>query len=91
MAKLAAAVGYKNWNAANLQYGRLARQMAESLGILQAPLSDTFPGGFWGYVLMEWAGESSTPGDTAFVMRPELVSAIERQGWITHRPKLPGK
>src|ERR1043166_9593725 len=73
MAILAKAVGYKNSNAANLHYGTLAHRIGEQLGITRAPLSDTYPNGFWGYVLMDWAKGPGAAGHSAFVMRPEMI------------------
>jgi hypothetical protein len=82
MVNLAAAVGYPSWRAANLQYGHLARRVGQALGMLKPPLSDKYPGGFWGYVLMDWATGSADGGDTRFVMRAELVAAIDQLGWV---------
>lgn len=80
-ADLAEAVGYSSYKIVNLQYGKFARRLADQLGIAEPPLADQFRGGFWLYVLVDWAHERGRLGHTAYVMRPPLVSALKRLGW----------
>lgn len=74
--ELAQAVGYANSHAVNLQYGKLARRVAEQLGFSQPPR------GFWLFVLVDWAKEH--PDDaTAYVLRRPVIEALARIGIIT--------
>jgi hypothetical protein len=74
-AQLAAAVGYANGSAVNLQYGRLARRVAERLGVTEPPND------FWLYVLAEWAANrDSASGHTAFVLRRPAIEALQQLG-----------
>src|SRR5258708_36602393 len=59
-AQLASDVGYANYGAVNLQYGILAHRVAEGLGIFALPSR-----GFWGIVLVDWAG-GFDPSGTRF-------------------------
>jgi hypothetical protein len=78
--KLAEKVGYRNFNAVNLQYGTLAERVAGQLGLHEKP---ECPSGekAWVWVLVHWADERDASGDTAFVLRPEVVEALERLGF----------
>lgn len=74
-AQLAAAVGYANGNAVNLQYGKLAGRVAQFLGIDEAPK------GFWLYIFAGWAEErDAVSGHTAFVLRRPVIEALTRLG-----------
>lgn len=75
--ELAEEVGYSNAAAVNLQYGKLARRVAEALGIT-AP-----PRGFWLHVLADWAGEPDSKGHTRFVLRTPVVDAAARLGLVS--------
>jgi hypothetical protein len=73
--RLAEAVGFENYNAVNLQYGLLARQIADQLGI---ELSESVVAG----VLVEFVD----PGFAAnehfpWVLRPNVAQALEELGW----------
>lgn len=75
MSKLAEAVGYKNYRAANLQYGKLGKQIAKFLG--EEPdyrHADGSP--VWLFMLAEgWKNASS--GEWEWQMWPELAQALE--------------
>jgi hypothetical protein len=77
--QLADKVGYPSFNAVNLQYGKLAERVARKLGRDEKP---EVPGGYpdraWVWVLVVWADQRGAGGDTAFVLRPEVVEALER-------------
>src|SRR5438034_66955 len=76
-AQLAAAVGYANFNAVNLQYGKLAARVASQLGIRQPPLD------FWLSVLAGWAAERDpASGHTAFVLRRPVIEALRQLGLL---------
>ena len=81
-AYLAKAVGYASWKAVNLQYGKLARRIATELGLTEAPRQDHFIGPWWGHVLEDIAGGHAELGHTAYKLRPVVVSALERLGWV---------
>ena len=73
--RLAEAVGFENYNAVNLQYGLLARQIADQLGI---ELHDSVVAG----VLVDFVD----PGFAAnehylWVLRPNVAQALEDLGW----------
>ena len=77
-ADLAQAVGYDSGKIVNLQYGKVAHRIADELGVQDPPLADTFPGGWWGFVLSGWSRTRGTLGHTAYIMRPPLVEALQR-------------
>jgi hypothetical protein len=73
--RLAEAVGFENYNAVNLQYGLLARQVADQLGI---DLNESVVAG----VLVDFVD----PGFAAnehylWVLRPNVAQALEDLGW----------
>ena len=73
--QLAEMVGYANYGGVNSQYGRLARRVASGLGVTSLPEE-----GFWGIVLVEWAG-SYDPSGTRFRLRSQVVEALEQLGF----------
>ena len=81
---LAEAVGYANFNAVNMQYGRLARRLAEQLGIHEKQIAEGDPQtedrAWWLYVLVDWNGRDGD-GVTRFMLRPEAVEALRRLGF----------
>lgn len=74
--ELAPSVGYANAEAVKLQYGSFARRLAEQLGVTRPPA------GFWLHVLADWGSHLDASGHTTYKMRPQLVSALRRLGWI---------
>lgn len=79
--KLAEAVGYANYNAANLQYGSLGHELAEVLGYTPPERSNGEPIWFW-TISTGNDVESDPSGHYEFVMRPELVEALEGMRWV---------
>lgn len=80
-AQLASAVGYENFNAVNLQYGKLAARVAARLGVHRPPR------GFWLFVLAGWAADPDPDsGHTAFVLRRPVVEALRRLGLLAGTP-----
>lgn len=79
----AAAVGYSSYRAVNLQYGRLARAVADALRLpmpeasVSTVLVTFIPPGAEGN--LEWL----------WVMRPELAAALESLGWVRPDPPEP--
>ena len=80
--KLAEAAGYKNYNAANLQYGTLASHIAASLGFNPEKRPDGTPR-WWTAIsyLLDGHSEPET-GQFQFIMHPELVTALREMKWI---------
>jgi len=80
--RLAEAAGYANYNAANLQYGTLAKLLANHLGYL--PPKRTIDERMWWCTLSTGndASDATIDGHFEFVMRPELAAALEAMGWV---------
>jgi hypothetical protein len=79
--QLAQAAGYKNYNAANLHYGTMARLVAERLSFLPDKRKDGTER-WWKALSYEADGEDDTAdAHFKFVMRPELVSALQQMRW----------
>ena len=76
-AQLAKIVGYPNGGTVYLQYGRLARNVAEQLGLEKEQLY------FWLHVLAEWADKGEL-GHQAFVLRRPVIEALT---WLGILPK----
>jgi hypothetical protein len=74
--KLAQAVCYENYNAANLQYGSLGHELAEVLGYTPPVRNNGEPMWFW-TISTGSDAESDSAGHYEFAMRPELVQALE--------------
>jgi len=73
MAQLAESVGYFTGGTVNMQYGTLARRVAQQLGIVEPPK------GFWLHVLAGWAkNRDPESGNTAFVLRRPVIQALTR-------------
>ena len=80
--KLAEAAGYDNYNAANLQYGTLAFNLAGFLSYNPPKRKDGTP--MWWTTLsysLEGNAEPET-GQFQFIMRPELVTALRAMKWV---------
>ena len=70
---LAEAVGYTNWNALNLQYGLLAKRIADALGTGTRHLG----------LLVEFSRPKSVTNEHwLLVMRPEFAQALKSAGWV---------
>jgi len=80
--KIAEAVGYENYNAANLQYGTLGHQIADVLGYAPPKRTNGEPMWFWTLSSGNDASPETLDGHYEFVMRPELVAALERMKWV---------
>lgn len=82
---MAEAVGYANYNAVNLQYGTMARVVAEYLGYL--PPRRANGERMWWCTLSDGnqGSDATIDGHFEFVMRPELAAALEELHWV--KPK----
>jgi hypothetical protein len=79
--QLAEAAGYQNYNAANLQYGTLAFNVAGVLGYTPERRSDGSPR--W-WTTLSYAVDGTAEPDTGhfqFIMRPELVITLREMRW----------
>ncbi len=75
MTRLAESVGYKNYAAANLQYGKLAKKLCEAM---EAEPDDRYEDGspFWLSIIAEaW---KNNDGEYEFQMWSELAEALEK-------------
>jgi len=75
---LAAAVGYANYGAANLQYGTLGKNLYEELPIILPKRSDGSL--IFTYMLATGGDQDSSEEFWVWKMRPEVASAIEHLG-----------
>jgi len=80
--KLAEAAGYENYNAANLQYGTLAFNLAAFLDYTPPKRKDG--SSMWWTTLSYSLDGSCEPetGQFQFIMRPELVAALREMKWV---------
>jgi hypothetical protein len=71
--QLAKAIGYRNYNAVNLQYGHLAARVGAVLGLPLANLS----------LLVEFI-EPGQEGNEQWelILRPAVLEAITEMGWL---------
>jgi hypothetical protein len=80
--KLAEVAGYQSYNAANLQYGTLGFNLGAFIDYTPPKRKDgTF---MWWTVLSYSIAGNSEPetGHFQFVMRPELLSALQEMKWV---------
>src|SRR5208283_1660369 len=80
-AQLATQLSFKNSAAARLQYGTLARAIAEKLGYAP-PQKGKGPVRWWlALSIAPWGIEDAGDGDLKWMMRPELVAALRMMKW----------
>ena len=80
--KLAEAAGYENYNAANLQYGTLACNLAGLLTYNPPKRKDGSP--MW-WTTLSYAEDGNVEPETGqfqFIMRPELLAALREMRWV---------
>ncbi|MFJ1472174.1 hypothetical protein [Massilia orientalis] len=80
--QLAAAAKYENYNAANLQYGTLAMNVATALGY--TPEERHADGSPCWWTTLSYSNEHQAEEHTGhfqFIMRPELVAALREMRW----------
>jgi len=80
--QLSEAAGYANYNAANLQYGTLAKHVAGHLGYL--PPKRTNGERMWWFTLSDGNKNIEEADDNhfQFIMRHGLVKALEKLNWV---------
>jgi hypothetical protein len=79
--QLAQAAEYQNYNAANLQYGTLAFNIAGHLGFSPAKRPDGTPRWWTTLSYSDGAAGDSDAERFQFIMRPELVQALREMKW----------
>lgn len=80
--QLAGAANYENYNAANLQYGTLAFNVASALGFV--PQARRADGSYCWWTTLSYSNEDQAEESTGhfqFIMRPELVVALREMKW----------
>lgn len=80
--QLAKAAEYENYNAANLQYGTLAFNVAAALGF--TPQAQRADGSLCWWTTLAFSEENQAEEGTGhfqFIMRPELVTALREMRW----------
>jgi hypothetical protein len=80
--KLAEAAGYENYNAANLQYGTLAFNLAGFLNYSPPKRKDGSP--MW-WTTLSYSVDGNLEAETGqfqFIMRPELIAALREMKWV---------
>lgn len=80
--QLAESVKYENYNAANLHYGTLGREIAEILGYQPPKRKNGEPIWFWVLSGGNEASDKTQNGHYEFVMRPELADALRDMKWV---------
>ncbi|MEW7866891.1 hypothetical protein [Aeromonas diversa] len=80
--QIAEHVGYANYNAANLQYGKLGHELAEVLGYTPPKRSNGETMWFWTLSTGNEASKDAIDGHYEFVMRPELAAALKEMNWV---------
>lgn len=79
--ELARVASYANYNAANLQYGTLAANVAAALGFVPGTRDD---GSSRWWTTLSYAEEGQAEESTGhfqFIMRPELLAALREMRW----------
>ncbi|SHO56981.1 hypothetical protein [Vibrio quintilis] len=80
--KLAEALGFPNYNTANLKYGLLGHELADALNFKPHSRKDGTPVWFWSISTGNAASEETLDGHYEFVMRPELYEALLEIRWV---------
>ena len=78
---LALAADLKNFRAANMQYGTLARHIAESLHIVLQPTPSGDPHWWRALAIGKDVATNIDDGRYQWTMRPELVQALQELKW----------
>jgi len=80
--RMAEHVGFENFNAANLHYGKYAHLVAEALGYTPEKRKDGTYMWWMTFSSGNAANEDSMDGHFEFVMHPELRNALLEMRWI---------
>ncbi len=84
MKQLAKRVGYSNFNAAVLQYGKLGERLCLELDFTPPDMKagGSHAPAYWTYVLADAPSERSSD-EWQWKMRPQVVQALNDLGWFT--------
>ena len=77
MSQLAQKVGYQNFNAANLQYGKLAKHLSKEIHWNEKETSKEYMS--WISLLVKFKKPSG--GDWELILKPNVVEALKKIGW----------
>jgi len=80
--RLAEAVGYEKYNSANLKFGSLGHEIADLLEYTPPKRKSGEPIWFWSISTGNEASNDTQDGHYEFVMRPELIKALEEMKWV---------
>lgn len=80
--KIAEAVGYENYYAANLQCGTLGMKLPRYMGYVLLKRDNGEPMWFWTLSSGNDASDETLDGHYEFVMRPQLVAVLEDMKWV---------
>lgn len=83
---MAKEVGYKTYNGANLNYGKLAKKIAQELGYQPPRAPSGEPQWYTTLSTVNLPSNDTVDGHYEFVMIPELADALEKLGWVTRKP-----
>jgi hypothetical protein len=80
--QIAKEVGFKNYNASNLQYGTMSHEIAKYLNFKPEMASYDHP--MWFFTLSIYNEEKTDNGDGhfEFIMRAELIQGLEEMKWV---------
>lgn len=84
--KMAMEVGYKNFNGANLNYGKLAKKVARELDYQPPREPNKEPQWYRTLSTIRLPSNNTEDGHYEFVMIPELAAALEELGWVKMNP-----
>jgi hypothetical protein len=79
--RLAQEVGYPNYASANMQYGTLAHHVADALHHRPGPFADGNPHWWRTLAYGNDAAPETEDGHYEWIMRPELVQALQEMSW----------
>ena len=75
-AQMAKQLSRSAWSVANRNYGALAHRIADALHYQPGPFDDP-RGDHWWFTLSYWNDEAEMGDDNQWIMRPELVQALD--------------
>lgn len=83
-AQMAEEMGWSAWSVANLKYGDLAHRIADALDYTPGPFEEKHTlraskrsCDHWWFTLSYWNNEADMGDDNQWIMRPEVVQALD--------------
>jgi hypothetical protein len=80
--ELADVAGYPNHSSANLNYGKLARYLAEILSFTPTEKHRNGEPAWWTTISTGIGADPDADKHFQFVMRPELLQALREMNWV---------